>query len=194
MAREIYNEQFQKIQHTVYPGEYAYSAEGLIHTVTGDCCLLCLHDPVTHSAGLCSFLLPVTGSKNDDSDLIRQSVAFIELVMADFVKAGAHRSRLTAKIFGLGAISISSDVAAANSAFIERYLANEHIRLLTSSTGSGTFRELFLIPETGCAYLRHFDKTDELSHWSQVEGEYIRSIHSSFTTRFVLFSQGYSLP
>lgn len=193
MAKETYNDYFKMKQHTLYPGEYAFSRDALIHTITGDCCLLCLHDPVTRSAGVCSFLLPVSGKKDDDRDLMRQSIAFIELLMADFVKAGADRQRLNAKIFGLGQLRLSADVSRANSLFVEHYLMTERIRLVSTSTGGGTFRELFFVPQSGCAFLRNCNGSMESETWKKSESDYITSVHSSFTTKFVLFNQELSV-
>lgn len=187
MDREILKDKLGKKTVTVLPGEYAFSSDRLIQSIAGDCCLLCLHDPVSKCSGLCSFILPVSGDETD-KDLMRQSVALIELIMAEFIKAGAVRTRLTAKIFGLGTIGVSSQIIKINTDFILHYLQKEKIQILSVNTGSGSYRELILIPDTGSAYIRHCTDAGICNKSKAAENAYMDKIRKSFTTKYVLFN------
>ncbi len=175
------------------PGEFVYSINDCIYTIVGDCCVLCLYEPMSRTAGLCSFVLPESENQERERDAMRQTVAFIELLMADFVKAGISRTQLTAKVFGLGGITLSSKVMNKNLLFIKHYLGKEKIRLLSSSTDSGAFRELFFLPESGNAFLRQCNDVNEITKWQSAEREYIDKAHSAYSTRYVLFNEELSV-
>jgi chemotaxis protein CheD len=74
----------------------------------------------------------------------------MELLINGLLKKGARRDRLEAKIFGGGKLFDGlSDVGASNAAFAERFLRDEGIPIVSSSTGGLSARRVEFWPASG---------------------------------------------
>jgi len=120
-------------------------------TVLGSCIAACLRDPTTGIGGMNHFLLPDSGDrKNDAGDAVRYGAYAMELLINGLLKKGARRDRLEAKIFGGGKLFDGlSDVGASNAAFAERFLRDEGIPIVSSSTGGLSARRVEFWPASG---------------------------------------------
>lgn len=119
-------------------------------TVLGSCIAACLRDPTTGIGGMNHFLLPDAGDRKDGGDAVRYGAYAMELLINGLLKKGARRDRLEAKIFGGGKLFDGlSDVGASNAAFAERFLRDEGIPIVSSSTGGLSARRVEFWPASG---------------------------------------------
>lgn len=119
-------------------------------TVLGSCIAACLRDPTTGIGGMNHFLLPDAGDRKDAGDAVRYGAYAMELLINGLLKKGARRDRLEAKIFGGGKLFDGlSDVGASNAAFAERFLRDEGIPIVSSSTGGLSARRVEFWPASG---------------------------------------------
>ncbi|MCB1446649.1 MAG: chemoreceptor glutamine deamidase CheD [Rhizobiaceae bacterium] len=139
----------------VIQGEWKVSNDPgvVLSTVLGSCVAACLRDPTAGVGGMNHFLLP--GSVDalaQGGDVSRYGVHLMELLINGLLKQGARRDRLEAKIFG-GAKTIASfsNVGQQNADFATRFLRDEGIQIVGSSTGGETGRKLEYWPVSGRA-------------------------------------------
>lgn len=124
-----------------------------LSTILGSCVAACLRDPIAGVGGMNHFLLP--GAANAGSgggDATRYGVHLMELLINGLLKKGARRDRLEAKVFG-GAKTIAtfSNVGEQNAAFAMKFLRDEGIKVVGSSTGGEHGRKLEFWPVSGRA-------------------------------------------
>lgn len=118
-------------------------------TVLGSCIAACIRDPQAGVGGMNHFLLPDAGDGRG-GDAVRYGAYAMELLINDLLKRGARRERLEAKIFGGAKLFDGlSDVGASNSAFAERFLRDEGIPIVSSSTGGVSARRVEFWPTSG---------------------------------------------
>lgn len=139
----------------VIQGEWKVSNDptAVLSTVLGSCVAACLRDPTAGVGGMNHFLLP--GSVDalaQGGDMSRYGVHLMELLINGLLKQGARRDRLEAKIFG-GAKTIASfsNVGQQNADFATRFLQDEGIQIVGSSTGGDAGRKLEFWPVSGRA-------------------------------------------
>lgn len=139
----------------VIQGEWKVSNDPsvVLSTVLGSCVAACLRDPAAGVGGMNHFLLP--GSVDalaQGGDVSRYGVHLMELLINGLLKQGARRDRLEAKIFG-GAKTIASfsNVGQQNADFATRFLRDEGIQIVSSSTGGDAGRKLEFWPVSGRA-------------------------------------------
>ncbi len=119
-------------------------------TVLGSCIAACIRDPQAGVGGMNHFLLPDSGDGRTGGDAVRYGAYAMELLINDLLKRGARRERLEAKIFGGAKLFDGlSDVGASNSAFAERFLRDEGIPIVSSSTGGVSARRVEFWPTSG---------------------------------------------
>jgi chemotaxis protein CheD len=139
----------------VIQGEYKVVNDPnvVLTTVLGSCVAACLRDPVAGVGGMNHFLLPGSAeAMASGGDATRYGVHLMELLINGLLKQGARRDRLEAKIFG-GAKTIASfsNVGQQNAEFATRFLSDEGIPILSSSTGGDAGRKLEFWPVSGRA-------------------------------------------
>jgi chemotaxis protein CheD len=118
-------------------------------TVLGSCIAACIRDPQAGVGGMNHFLLP-EGDGRAGGDAVRYGAYAMELLINDLLKKGARRERMEAKIFGGAKLFDGlSDVGASNSAFAERFLRDEGIPIVSSSTGGVSARRVEFWPASG---------------------------------------------
>ncbi len=120
-------------------------------TVLGSCIAACIRDPQAGVGGMNHFLLPDSGDgRGTGGDAVRYGAYAMELLINELLKKGARRERLEAKIFGGAKLFDGlSDVGASNSAFAERFLRDEGIPIVSSSTGGVSARRVEFWPASG---------------------------------------------
>jgi chemotaxis protein CheD len=119
-------------------------------TVLGSCIAACIRDPQAGVGGMNHFLLPEGDGRGGGGDAVRYGAYAMELLINDLLKKGARRERLEAKIFGGAKLFDGlSDVGASNSAFAERFLRDEGIPIVSSSTGGVSARRVEFWPTSG---------------------------------------------
>ena len=139
----------------IIQGEYKVSKDPdvVLTTILGSCVAACMRDPVAGIGGMNHFLLPGSAtSMAGGGDATRYGVHLMELLINGLLKQGARRDRLEAKIFG-GAKTIASfsNVGQQNAEFATRFLSDEGIPIIGSSTGGDAGRKLEFWPVSGRA-------------------------------------------
>lgn len=150
--RDTHPEDGPSIKVHVTQGESHVSSDPsvVMTTVLGSCIAACLRDPQAGVGGMNHFLLPDSGDNRRDGDAVRYGAYAMELLINGLLQRGARRERLEAKIFGGGKLFEGlSDVGASNAAFAERFLRDEGIPIVSSSTGGVSARRVEFWPASG---------------------------------------------
>ena len=132
-------------------GEHHVTADPdvVLSTILGSCVAMCLRDPLAGVGGMNHFLLPEGAGAGTDAGR-RYGAYAMELLINDVLKAGGRRERLEAKLFGGGRMFDSlRDVGRANADFAERFLRDEGIPIVSSSTGGVSARRVEFWPTSG---------------------------------------------
>ena len=149
----FFDHTFQVEACKVLPGEYfVYNEDIVIQTVLGSCVAACLVDRGAGIGGMNHFLLP----EGDDSSA-RYGAFAMELLINELMKAGARRGSLEAKIFGGAAViqgMTQLNVGKQNVDFVERFLAQERIPIVSKDVLDVTPRKVCLFPKSGRAIMK----------------------------------------
>lgn len=137
----------------VLPGEYfVYDEDIVIQTVLGSCVAACIADRGVGVGGMNHFLLP----DGDDSSA-RYGVNAMEVLINDLLKRGARRGSLEAKVFG-GAAVIQGmthlNVGKQNVDFVERFLIQERIPIVSKDVLDNTPRKVCYFPKSARAMVK----------------------------------------
>lgn len=142
---------FKRPAVKVLPGEYFVSSEPIVVLTTlGSCVAACLYDRHTGVGGLNHFMLPDGDSNGNESG--RFGVFAMELLINELLKRGVRRESLEAKIFGGGQVMkslASTQIGEKNVAFVESFLAREHIPILGRDVLDVYPRKVCLFPDSG---------------------------------------------
>ena len=137
----------------ILPGEYfATDKEMVLVTVLGSCVAACIRDPRAGVGGMNHFMLP----DGDDSSA-RYGVFAMEVLINDILKAGGRRGSLEAKVFGGAAViqgMTQLNVGKQNVAFVERFLNNERIPIVSKDVLDIFPRKVCFLPKTGRAMVK----------------------------------------
>ena len=122
-------------------------ADVVLTTLLGSCVSTCVFDPVAGVGGINHILLPRETTLQDNRGV---AVHTMELLVNPLQRAGARRDRLQAKVFGGASFQGSlGDIGARNVAFVEKFLQDDGIPILSTSTGGTQARRLRFWPGTG---------------------------------------------
>ena len=144
-------------------GQYHVSGDPavVLTTTLGSCVAACLRDPIARIGGMNHFMLPEgmqpAGSATEWGEPARYGTHAMELLINDLLKAGAHRERLEAKLFGGGNVLkgfTQNQVGTRNAQFARDYLRAERIPLLAEDLGGIHPRKVGFFPVTGRAFVR----------------------------------------
>lgn len=136
-------------------GVFATDREAVIRTVLGSCIAVCLFDPVSRVGGMNHFMLPSLDepSTSSSGDATRYGVHAMEVLIGSIQRLGGRRDRLLAKLFGGGHVLQTApsqrSVPARNIAFIERYVRDENITVVSQDLGGYLARRVHFYPHTG---------------------------------------------
>lgn len=152
----------QKNRHIakILPGEFYLScADIYIATTLGSCVSACIWDEKAAIGGMNHFMLPITdkeaknvywGSEQKLSTATRYGNFAMEHLINGLLKHGAQKKNLKVKIFG-GAkvIGYMTDVGDRNIAFVQQYLAEEQMTVVTEDLGEHYPRKILFEPTSG---------------------------------------------
>ena len=138
-------------------GEFhASGGDVVLRTVLGSCVAVCLHDPERRLGGMNHFALPGAGGGTEMSGRYGEDAMILLLNM--LVRLGAQPAAMQARIFGASHVLVSrspeSDVASANAAFAEEWLAAHGIRVAARLTNGCHPLEVVFQTGTGRAFAR----------------------------------------
>jgi len=143
----------------ILPGEYyVTSGNEIVVTVLGSCVSACIRDRLIGVGGMNHFMLPATSSDfshhvesgGPSTEATRYGGYAMEMLINDVLKHGGRRENLEVKIFGGGKIiSNMSDVGKRNIEFVEHYIVDEGLKLISEDTGDIFPRKVVFHPITG---------------------------------------------
>jgi len=141
-------------------GVYASREPVVIRTTLGSCIAVCLLDVQRKIGGMNHFMLPGV-QDSSDGDIpcsTRYGVHAMELLINECMRKGADRYALVAKVFGGGHVLSTAEgndsVPNRNIRFIQQFLADERIPVLSSNTGGHDMRKVYFLTDTGRIYLK----------------------------------------
>ena len=143
----------------IYSGGIHVSGEPLvIKTLLGSCIAVCLHDPSRAVGGMNHFMLPRGDGEGDDA--ARFGVHAMDRLIGATMKAGGDRRRFVAKVFGganvLGPQFQGSavDIPRRNIDFINAFLEEEGIPVLSADVGGRYPRHVHFYTDTGRVFVK----------------------------------------
>ena len=149
----FYDAHFRNDAVKVLPGEFfVYNRDIVIQTVLGSCVAACIADRGAGVGGMNHFMLP----DGDDSSA-RYGVFAMEVLINDILKAGGRRGSLEAKVFGGAAViqgMTQLNVGKQNVAFVERFLNDERIPIVSKDVLDIYPRKVCFLPKTGRAMVK----------------------------------------
>ena len=151
---------------TVGVGDYKIArSPKLLKTLLGSCIGIALYDPTTKIGGLLHIMLPKRNGDGAQKASKYADTGIPAMISQMVGVAGAHRSLLTAKIFG-GAqmFSVNNclfDIGRRNEDEVRRVLQVEGIRILACRTGGNKGYQITFDTNTGRINCRIFGETTE---------------------------------
>jgi len=139
----------------VLQGDYKVTTDPKVafSTVLGSCIAACIYDEKVGVGGMNHFLL---ASSSGGGVSARYGVHAMELLINGIMKKGALRSNLKAKVFGGAKMSANlSDIGANNADFVQRFLRDEGIPVISSSVGGTSARRVRFHACSGAAQQTH---------------------------------------
>lgn len=123
----------------------------VLTTILGSCIAACLRDPIEGIGGMNHFLLP-EGSGSNSHAGAEFGVNAMELLINELLKLGSRRERLQAKLFGgANVLANLTDIGSRNVAFVEQFLDDEAIPVVSKDMGGTAPRKISFWPVTGQA-------------------------------------------
>lgn len=136
---------------TVLQGEYRVTTDAgvVFSTVLGSCIAACIYDAENGVGGMNHFLL---ANANGNGVSARYGIHAMELLINGIMKKGAQRKNLKAKVFGGAKMSANlSDIGASNAHFVQHFLQDEGIPVISSSVGGTSARRVRFHAVSGSA-------------------------------------------
>ena len=154
----------------LFPGDYYVTDKKVrISTLLGSCVSACLYDCVNGVVGMNHFLLSNKRYTRDIpivvSEAGRYGVHAMELIINGMLKLGAQRKYLKAKVCGGSNLNVPKDgrdtfhcVGTVNCRFIQEFLQNDGIRIVSSDLGGDTGRVVHFDTHDFSLYIRKIRK------------------------------------
>ena len=133
----------------------------------GSCVGIALFDPVTKIGGLAHIMLPDSTQARSTENLAKFADTAIPKMLEDMIRAGAVRSRVTAKIAGgaqMFTFANATDimrVGERNTVSVKIVLKKIGLHLLAEDTGGNYGRTVELKLETGVYRIKTIDKGEK---------------------------------
>jgi chemotaxis receptor (MCP) glutamine deamidase CheD len=124
------------------------------------------------------------------SDIAEHGIINLEYLMAEIVKLGGDRKRLTAKIFGAAfSPTVKISISNSNIRFLHDYFSYEKIPVDKEDLGGKVRREIIFNPRTGEVYRKVLSHNNASSEFLRLEKEYIERAfrNKEIKTHVVLF-------
>lgn len=123
-------------------------------TVLGSCIAACIYDERTGIGGMNHFLL--ASSTGNTAKSARYGIHAMEMLINGLMKKGADRRLLKAKVFGGAKMSTNlHDIGGSNADFVQQFLQDEGIPVISSSVGGNSARRVRFHAATGKAQGTH---------------------------------------
>lgn len=141
-------------ERRVHVGQGSHEVTGdrsvVYSTILGSCVAACIRDPLVGVGGMNHFLLPeAPGGGAGDR---RYGAQAMELLINGLLALGARRDRLEAKVFGGARMTASfNDIGGKNAEFVQRFLQEDGIPIISQSLGGTLARRIHYTPSTGAA-------------------------------------------
>jgi len=168
------------------PGEfYVSNNQEVISTLLGSCVAACLYDPVNKIIGMNHFLLAYRHHAHNmpliETEEGRYGMYAMELLINEMMKKGASKPNLKAKCFGGGNVlhlredkSNRQTVGDVNIEFIEAFLAQEKIPLVSRCMGGNFGRNVHFVGSDFSVYMKKIEtnqtkqlEREERSFWKK---------------------------
>ncbi len=158
---------------TIDPGEYYVSNEDIIiTTLLGSCVSACLYDPVKKVIGMNHFLLANRRYAHNlpviTSEAGRYGIHAMELLINTMLHMGVIKDNLRAKAFGGGSVIGPKNgtdnffaVGDVNVRFIQEFLRNERIPLISSDLGGSSGRVIHFVASDYSILLKRIEDSRE---------------------------------
>jgi chemotaxis protein CheD len=179
--------------YVIYPGEHFATGDNcILSTITGSCVAVCLFDKYLRIGGMGNFIVPgMIGTEGIiSSEIAEFGVVNLEYIMAEIIKLGGDRKKLTARIFGAGYMpEVSTDIVRSNIAFLHEYFKVEKIPVVKQDLGGNMRREIIFNPFSGEIFRRILKNNEGQSEFSSLEREYIEKSFkgSEIKSNYILF-------
>ena len=166
-TRHYFDREFGLAAVKLLPGEYYVTADNMVlTTVLGSCVSACLRDSVSGIGGMNHFMLPDVADPLffDAAVAMRYGAHAMQVLLSEVVRAGAHRERLEAKVFGGGAVLASMtllNIGERNADFVLRYLLSERIRIAAQDLRGKLPRRINFFPFSGRVTVRKLHQQDD---------------------------------
>ena len=140
------------------PGEYHVTTQDMMEvTVLGSCVAACIRDTRLGIGGMNHFMLPDSDLGDGAGKAARYGSYAMEILINHLLKLGARREYLEAKVFGGGNVLpglTQANVGHRNAAFVLRFLATEHIRIVARDLEDVHPRKVVYFPRSGRALIK----------------------------------------
>lgn len=154
---------FERNAVKILPGSYYVTSRDMILiSVLGTSVCACIRDACAGVGGLCHFMLP-----EPKTDLAWKEVAYqyghqaMSALLQQLLNRGAKQNRLEAKIFGACealASPAGHPMGLFNSRFVERFLHQENIPILSKDMMDAYPRKIYFFPQTGKVLVKKLKK------------------------------------
>lgn len=163
-----FERQFDAPAVKLLPTEYYVGGGGIVlTTVLGSCVSACLHDLDAGIGGMNHFMLPGQGEGVAPATApdTRYGEHAMDLLLRELLKAGARRERLSAKVFGGGAVisgMTQLNIGQRNADFVLQHLAAERIPVMAQDLGGSRARRICYFPGSGRVAVRQLRRDEDL--------------------------------
>ena len=143
------------------------SPANLISYGLGSCVGIALYDAVAKIGGLAHIMLPYSTQARSTENPAKFADTALPLMLADIIKLGAAKSRITAKIAGGSQMFTFTNVTdimrigGRNSEAVKEVLKKLNIRILAEDTGGNYGRTVELQLATGIFRVKTIDKGEK---------------------------------
>jgi len=150
-AQSYWNNKWHCHALKIKPGEfYVSDQEIVITTVLGSCISVCAYDPTTGFGGMNHFMLPDNSHHSNPVRCTRYGMFAMEQLINELMKKGSICENLHLKVTGGGEMLQGvSAIGKENINFIEKFIADENLHLVSSDTGGDQGRRVAFFPSSG---------------------------------------------
>ncbi|WP_151669328.1 chemoreceptor glutamine deamidase CheD [Nitrincola schmidtii] len=184
---EIYfDPYFEQDAVKVMPGSYYVTGRDMILvSVLGSSVCACVRDQHAGIGGLCHFMLPEPKADREwDAIAFRYGQQAMATLISQLIKSGARLERLQAKIFG-ACNSLKSplghQMGAYNSRFVEQYLQQQGIPILSKDLMDIYPRKVYFFPRSGRVLVKKLKKLNNTTLLDREADYYQRLSEMSFS-------------
>ncbi len=147
---------------------YVTSESGeMLVTILGSCISVCMRDPVAGIGGMNHILLPgenMDKQKGDAGYSNRFGAFAMEELINGILRLGGKKERLEIKAFGGGnVIKNSAMIGSKNIEFVERFLKNEGLKIVSKDVGGTAPRRIHYFPDTGKVMCRTLKRKEDMA-------------------------------